>query len=184
MNIIPVEEQTEEPDEAQNKFYYRIIDGVKQHTQVLAYCTLSTIIFLISAVLLCIYRNQVKSFCSCCFKPCKKISTVPAADYRAKDEAIRFVEIGKQTDGSLLMGIESSTLGPSPLQPRPTPIETLTGDRATPQLCGLRPVTETSEIEAKVTVNSTEQSDETRKVMLSEEKMERFLKTLHKRSQE
>ena len=60
MNIIPVEEQTEKPDEGQDEFYYKIIDGVKEHTHVLAYCTSTTIIFLISAVLLCIYRNQVK----------------------------------------------------------------------------------------------------------------------------
>ena len=82
------------------------------------------------------------------------------------------------------MGVESSTLGTSPLQAGPQPIETLASDPATPQLCGFRPVTETSEIEAKVTVNLSEHSDKTRKVMLSEEKLQQFLKTLQKRSQQ
>jgi len=38
-------------------------------------------------------------------------------------------------------------------------IATLAADPATPQLCGLKLVTEASESEAKITVNSTEQSD-------------------------
>ena len=82
------------------------------------------------------------------------------------------------------MGKENSNLGPSPLQLGPHSIATLAADPVTHQLCGLKPVTEASERGAKRTVNSTEQSEKTRKVMLSEENMDKFLKTLHKRSQE
>ena len=80
MNIIPGEVQTGQPDEGRDKFYYEIINEVKGHTNILAYCTLATIIILISAVLLCIYRTQMKALCRCCCKTCEKVSTVPVAD--------------------------------------------------------------------------------------------------------
>ena len=78
-------------------------------------------------------------------------------------------QVGKHTDGTLLMGIEDTTLGPSSLQAGQRPTKNLASDPATPQSCGLRPVTEKSEIETEIKVNL---SDKTHKVMLSEEKLQ------------
>ena len=133
MNNIPVEEQTEKRDEGRDEFYYRIIDGVNEHTNILAYCTLATIIFIISAILLCIYGSQVKSFSSAhsglySQRRSSKICANRKADRWDTPDGSR-----KQHSGHQLIASWA-------------PAKTLAIDPAIPQLCGLRPVTEKSEI--------------------------------------
>ena len=67
---------------------------------------------------------------------------------------------------------------PSSLQAGQRPTKNLASDPATPQSCGLRPVTEKSEIETEIKVNL---SDKTHKVII---RGKAAMKKLQKRTQE
>ena len=77
-----------EPEIEDNYFVFLDEEGrFTNHSHITFYSGIT--VFIITAILLCIFRRQIKNLCNCC---CKPKAFVPKIDYNVRDEEVTIVD--------------------------------------------------------------------------------------------